>query len=133
MKICLHLITILRIYMIQPYLQGHKGIEACRSRAREFVFWVNINSDLKEMVEKCDICQSQQNSTASIQKYVSEVPPHPWHTLGSDLFFFQRIDFLVVVDYFSKYLIVRKFYNQCSHQRIRNDLLRIWKPTSLQK
>ena len=43
----------------QKYLkqihQGHQGIEACRSRAREFVFWVNINSDLKEMVEKCEI------------------------------------------------------------------------------
>ena len=99
--------------------QGHQGIEACRSRAREFVFWVNINSDLKEMVEKCDICQSQQNSTTSVQKYVSEVPPHPWHTLGSDLFYFQRIDFLVVVDYFSKYLIVRKIPSSTSSAVIK--------------
>ena len=90
--------TLKQKYLKQIH-QGHQGIEACRSRAREFVFWVNINSDLKEMVEKCDICQSQQNSTTSVQKYVSEVPPHPWHTLGSDLFYFQRIDFLVVVDY----------------------------------
>ena len=107
----------------QKYLkqihQGHQGIEACRSRAREFVFWFNINSDLKEMVEKCDICQSQQNSTTSIQKYVSEVPPHPWHTLGSDLFYFQRIDFLVVVDYFSKYLIVRKIPSSTSSAVIK--------------
>ena len=107
----------------QKYLkqihQGHQGIEACRSRAREFIFWVNINSDLKEMVEKCDICQSQQNSTTSIQKYVSEVPPHPWHTLGSDLFYFQRIDFLVVVDYFSKYLIVRKIPSSTSSAVIK--------------
>ena len=51
---------------------------------------------------------------AVIQKYVSEVPPHPWHMLGSDLFYFQRIDFLVVVDYFSKYLIVRKISNSTS-------------------
>ena len=37
----------------QKYLmQIHQGIEACRSRAREFVFWVNINNDLKELVEK---------------------------------------------------------------------------------
>ena len=107
--------------------QGHQGIEACRSRAREFVFWININNDLKELVEKCDICQSQQNSTAIIQKYVSEVPPHPWHTLGSDLFYFQRIDFLVVVDYFLQVPDRQKdskFYIQCSHQRTRNDLLR---------
>ena len=107
----------------QKYLkqihQGHQGIEACRSRAREFVFWVNINSNLKEMVEKCDICQSQQNSTTSVQKYVSEVPPHPWHTLGSDLFYFQRIDFLVVVDYFSKYLIVRKIPSSTSSAVIK--------------
>ena len=68
--------TLKQKYLKQIH-QGHQGIEACRSRAREFVFWVNINSDLKEMVEKCDICQSQQNSTTSVQKYVSEVPPPP--------------------------------------------------------
>ena len=110
--------TLRQKYLKQIH-QGHQGIEACRSRAREFVFWVNINNDLKEMVEKCDICQAQQNSTASIQKYVSEVPPHPWHTLGSDLFYFQRIDFLVVVDYFSKYLIVRKIPSSTSSAVIK--------------
>ena len=107
----------------QKYLkqihQGHQGIEACRSRAREFVFWVNINNDLKELVEKCNLCQSQQNSTAIVQKYVSEVPPHPWYTVGSDLFYFQRIDFLVVVDYFSKYLIIRKIPNSTSSAVIK--------------
>ena len=104
----------------QKYLkQIHQGIKACRSRAREFVFWININNDLKELVEKCDICQSQQNSTAIVQKYVSEVPPHPWHTLGSDLFYFQRIDFLVIVDYFSKYLIVGKIPNSTSSAVIK--------------
>ena len=49
----------------------------------------------------------------------SEVPPHPWHTLGSDLFYFQRIDFLVVVDYFSKYLIVRKIPSSTSSAVIK--------------
>ena len=110
--------TLKQKYLKQIH-QGHQGIEACRSRAREFVFWVNINSDLKEMVEKCDICQSQQNSTTSVQKYVSEVPPHPWHTLGSDLFYFHRIDFLVIVDYFSKYLIVRKIPSSTSSAVIK--------------
>ena len=107
----------------QKYLrhihQGHQGIEACRSRAREFVFWVNINKDIEELVQKCSLCQSQQNSTCSVQKYVSEVPPHPWHTVGSDLFYFRRIDFLVVVDYFSKYLLVRKIANSTSSAVIK--------------
>ena len=110
--------TLKQKYLMQIH-QGHQGIEACRSRAREFVFWININNDLKELVEKCDLCQSQQNSTPTIQKYVSEVPPHPWHMIGSDLFYFQRIDFLVVVDYFSKYLIVRKIPNSTSSAVIK--------------
>ena len=110
--------TLKQKYLEQIH-QGHQGIEACRSRAREFVFWININNDLKELVEKCDICQAHQNSFTVIQKYVSEVPPHPWHTVGSDLFYFQRIDFLVVVDYFSKYLIVRKIPNSTSSAVIK--------------
>ena len=110
--------TLKQKYLKQIH-QGHQGIKACRSRAREFVFWVNINSDLKELVEKCDLCQSQQNSTAIIQKYVSEVPPHPWHMIGSDFFYFQRIDFLLVIDYFSKYLIIRKIPNSTSSAVIK--------------
>ena len=49
----------------------------------------------------------------------SEVPPHPWHTLGSDLFYFKRNDFLIVVDYFSKFLIVRKIPNSTSSAIIK--------------
>ena len=53
------------------------------------------------------------------QRYISEVPLHPWHTLGSDLFYHKRLDFLVVVDYFSKFLIVRKISNSTSSAIIK--------------
>ena len=110
--------TLKQKYLRQIH-QGHQGIKAYRSRAREFVFWTNINKDIEELVQKCSLCQSQQNSTTSIQKYVSEIPPHPWYTVGSDLFYFRRIDFLVVVDYFSKYLIMRKIHNSTSSAIIK--------------
>ena len=84
--------TLKQKYLRQIH-QGHQGIKACRSRAREFVFWININKDIEELVQKCCLCQSQQNSTSSIQKCVSEFPPHPWHMIGSYLFYFRRIDF----------------------------------------
>ena len=46
---------------------------------------------------------------------VSDVPPHTWHTLGTDLFYWNKIDYLVVGDYFSKYLVVRKLPNSSTH------------------
>ena len=105
-------------YLMQIH-EGHQGVKACRSRAREFVFWININKAIEDLVQKCSLCQSHQNSTSSIQKYVSEVPPPSWHTVGSDLFYFRRIDFLLVVDYFSKYLLMRKIHNSTTSAVIK--------------
>ena len=38
----------------------------------------------------------------------------PWHTLTTDLFNWKRMNFLIVVDVFSKYIIVRKLPNSTS-------------------
>ena len=50
---------------------------------------------------------------------MSDVPPHAWHTLGTDLFYWNKIDYLVIRDYFSKYLIVRRLPNSSSHTVIK--------------
>ena len=97
---------------------GHTGIGSCLKKAREFVFWINYSKDIQEAIEKCSLCQEQQNILTTNQHYVSDVPPHPWHTLGSDLFYHKRLDFLVV-DYFSKFFIVWKIPNSTSSAIIK--------------
>ena len=37
--------------------------------------------------------------------------PFPWHTLATDLFYWKRMDFLIVADVFSKYILGRKLPN----------------------
>ena len=37
--------------------------------------------------------------------YISDIHPHPWHTLESDLVYYKKMDFLAVLDHFSKFLI----------------------------
>ena len=56
---------------------------------------------------------------------VSDVPPHAWHTLGTDLFYWNKIDYLVIGDYFSKYADHEKTTQQlhtCSDQGTRTSL-----------
>ena len=62
----------------------HQGIEKCMLKAMESVFWPGISHDIWGTVEQCEICQltSRVKSVGN----VSEVPPHTWHTLGTDLF-----------------------------------------------
>ena len=45
--------------------------------------------------------------------------PHATHTLGTDLFYWNKIDYLVIGDYFSKYLIIRRLPNSSTHAVIK--------------
>ena len=56
------------------------------------------------------ICQEYGKSQPLIGTS-QELPPFPWHTLATDLFYWKRMDFLIVADVFSKYIIVRKLPN----------------------
>ena len=63
--------------------------------------------DIQQLIEKCMICQEYGKSQPLIGT-TQELPPFPWHTLATDLFYWKRMDFLIVADVFSKYIIVRK-------------------------
>ena len=69
-------------------------------------------------MEKCGICQASSKSSKPIGN-VSDVPPHTWHTLGTNLFYWNKIDYLVIGDYFSKYLIIRRLPNSSTHVVIK--------------
>ena len=59
------------------------------------------------------ICQEHGKSQLPIGT-TQELPPFPWHTLATDLFYWKRMDFLIVADVFSKYILVRKLPNSTS-------------------
>ena len=108
----------LRKKVLEQIHNGHLGIEKCMLKARDSVFWPGISNDIHEAVEKCGICQASSKSAKPVGN-VSDMPPHAWHTLGTDLFYWNKIDYLVIRDYFSKYLIVRRLPNSSTHVVIK--------------
>ena len=99
--------------MLQYIHDGHQGKERCLLRARNTVFWPKITYDIQELIERCIICQ-EHGKSQPITGITKELPPFPWHTLATDIFYWKRMDFLIVADVFSKYFLVRKLANSTS-------------------
>ena len=77
----------------------------------------------------CGICQASSTAQRKPPSIASEIPPHAWHTLGTDLFYWKHFDFLVLGDYFSKFLILRKLPSSPSYagcKEIFNILNTVW-------
>ena len=94
--------------VLQQLHSAHQGAEKCKLRAKGSVFWANINHDIEEMVKCCAPCQHNQNLNVKEPLVPHDIPPKPWHTLGSDVFFWNNLPYLLVSDYYSKFPLVRK-------------------------
>ena len=103
----------MRAEMMQYIHEGHQGKERCLLQARNTVFWPRISHDIQELIERCIICQ-EHGKSQPIVGITQELPPFPWHTLATDIFYWKRMDFLIVADVFSKYFLIRKLINSTS-------------------
>lgn len=106
--------TSLQPAVLQQFHYAHQGAEKCKLRVKGSVFWANINRDIEEMVKCCAPCQRNQNLNVKEPLVPHDIPPKPWHTLGSDLVFWNNSSYLLVSDYYSKFPLVRKLDNMRS-------------------
>ena len=103
----------IRPKMLQYIHEGHQGKEKCLLWARNMVFWPKMTYDIQELIERCIICQ-EQGKSQSIIGITQELPSFLWHTLTTDIFYWKKMDFLIVTGVFSKYFLVRKLANSTS-------------------
>ena len=93
---------------MQPYIlslihEGHLGMEKCKTMARRTMYWPNMSRDIENVVAKCSICNSFRRQQVAEPLLPHPVPERPWQKVGVDIFTYQRKDYLLVVDYYSKY------------------------------
>ena len=101
----------LRGDMKQRIHSSHMGAESCLRRARECIFWPNMNAEIKEMIAACETCRKYEKSQPKETLISVESPSRPWERIGVDLFTFDNKDFLITVDYFSNYWEIDKLNN----------------------
>ena len=82
---------------------GHQGISKCRERARQSIWWPGLSKQLEELVKSCPDCYRVQKQRA--QPLVPSVFPElPWQKVATDLFEWKHKHYLLIVDYYSRYI-----------------------------
>lgn len=80
-------------------------------RARETVFWPGINKEIMEIAKACEVCQVFSRSQQRETLMSHEIPQSPWEKLGIDFFEFQSQQYLLIVDYYSRFPVIRRASN----------------------
>ena len=99
--------------------EAHQGIVKCRERARNTVWWLGINKQLEEVVRNCSKCAESRSDKAEPIMY-SEFPNRPWEKVASDLFEHNKHSYLLVVDYYSRYIEIARLYSTSSNAVINH-------------
>ena len=101
----------LRREVLSQIHEGHLGMERSKLRARELVYWPNMNKQIEDVVSSCTICQELRHRNAQEPMIPHEIPQHPWQIVATDALPWNSGLYLIVVDYYSRYWEVAKLRN----------------------
>ena len=97
----------LRRELLNRIHSGHQGITKCRELARQSVWWPGLSKQLENLIQKCEKCLKVQHQRPQPLS-PSPLPTLPWQKLATDLFEWKQSVYLLVVDYFSRYIEIAR-------------------------
>ena len=83
--------------------ESHFGIDKSKSRARELLYWPKMGADIERTVANCELCIKYQNNQQREPMISHDILNERFLKVGMDILTFKGKDYLVVVDYYSKY------------------------------
>ena len=109
----------LRMDILEKLHEGHQGIVKCRERARQSVWWPGLSRRLEELVKSCpECCKHKVQRPQPLQP--SETPQLPWQKVATDLFQWKKSSYLLVVDYYSRWIEVARLTSETSEAVIEH-------------
>ena len=87
---------------------SHQGVVACKKKAKLNVFWPGMMKQIEAHILSCPHCLkfSKSNNTEPMTK--RSIPGLPWQDIAADFMHVNKQDYLVIVDYYSKFVEVKK-------------------------
>ncbi|GFX92973.1 uncharacterized protein K02A2.6 [Trichonephila clavipes] len=108
----------LRKDMLQLIHEAHFGIEKCKKRAREIIYWPGMNCDIETLVSLCVIREKFKKANSKEPLKPHTVPYRHIEKIGVDIIDLSNASYLVVIDYFSKLIEIAELVNKSADEVI---------------
>ena len=92
-----------RAHVLADVHKGHQGEVKCIRRATELVWWPGMTKEIRERVKNCEICLENRRVPAEPLR-ATPLPERPWWRLATDVLEHNGTQYIVVVDYYSRYI-----------------------------
>ena len=93
----------LRQQMLRLVHESHMGAEKPKARARTVMYWPGMSKDIEDEVSKCSVCMKYQKSQHRETMLPHDIADGRWQKIAMDIMTYHGRDYLVIVDYYSKY------------------------------
>ena len=110
--------TTLRKSLTEKRRRAHIGVESTLRRARTSLWWPGMNSQLKQFISTCQVCQSFQRNNPKESLMSHSIPDRPWSKIAADPFEFKGEHYLVLADYYSNWIEFDKIRDQTATEII---------------
>ena len=98
---------------------GLQGITKCRARARQAVWWPGMSREIEEIVRNCATC-AKKNKPHAEPMIPTSLPEYPWQKVATDLMQYKNSMYLLVIDYYSRYIEIAKLTSTTSKDIINH-------------
>ena len=96
----------------------HLGLQKTLLRAHTSVFWPGMTANIKTQISNCSACHKFWTKQPA-ETLRNELPTtQPWTCLATDIFEYGSKSYIIVVDQYSKFIVVRKFSDHSSKQTV---------------
>ena len=97
--------------MLRRIHSSHLGIEKCKRRARDVLFWPGMNQKIADMISKCSTCNTYRDAQTREPPKSHEISGRPWQKIVVHLFERDKQDYVVMVDYYTKFFEISHLPN----------------------
>ena len=104
--------------MLRGIHSSHLGVEKCKRRARDVMFWPGMATQIQDTVANCHICSTHQRNNTKESMIAHEIPIRPWSQVGADLFEISNQKYLIMVDYYSSFIEINLLSNGTTNKQI---------------